>query len=146
MSVKDEHDLTSVNLELLNNVEGITRLQKIDGAICKILSVKESAPKSDEIQKTEKIFSYSMALSGFRCLLSYVILPFILPLINVAANIGPYLGIPIGITAVVFDIFGMRRFFAAKHKYRYAISVIYLMVIALVTGLVISDFIHLFKL
>ncbi len=84
-----------------------------------------------------------MVLSGLRCLLSYVIFPFVLPALGLASAIGPAIGIPVGLLALVFDALGIRRFFAADHRWRWQMAAIYLTVMVLVAYLVVHDAISL---
>lgn len=42
-----------------------------------------------------RMFNVSIALSGLRCLLGYVILPVVTPVFGAAARVGPVIGIPI---------------------------------------------------
>jgi uncharacterized membrane protein len=42
--------------------------------------------------------------------LTYVALPFLLPLLGFAPGIGPILGITIGIVAIAANVYSMRRF------------------------------------
>jgi hypothetical protein len=90
-----------------------------------------------------RTFSTSMALSGLRCLLTYVLLPVLLPLAGMAASVGPAIGIPVALLALYFDVLGIRRFWLANHRLRKPVSVIYLAVIALVTALLVLDGSHL---
>ena len=81
-----------------------------------------------------------------RCLLGYVVLPILTPMLGVAAGAGPAIGLPIGIIALVFDVRGIRRFWLANHRWRWPITALYSAVIVLVTTLVISDIAHLARL
>jgi len=87
----------------------------------------------------QRLFSVSMAISGLRCLLSYVVLPFVAPAIGAATGVEPYLGIPISVVALYFDVRGLRRFWLADHRYRWHMTVIYLAVMGLVTALLVGD-------
>ena len=80
-----------------------------------------------------------MVISGLRCLLSYVLLPFVGPAVGAAAGVEPYLGIPISVIALVFDVRGLRRFWIADHRYRWQMTAIYLAVMGLVSALLIGD-------
>jgi hypothetical protein len=71
-----------------------------------------------------------------------VIFPFVLPAIGAAAAVGPAIGIPVGLLALVFDAMGIRRFWLADHRYRWQMSAIYLAVMCLVSYLVVVDLVH----
>jgi hypothetical protein len=90
-----------------------------------------------------RIFNVSIALSALRCLLSYVVFPIVTPLLGAAANVGPSIGIPIALVALVFDAIGIRRFWLAGHRWKWTMTVIYALVMALVTSLLIGDIVKL---
>jgi hypothetical protein len=71
------------------------------------------------------------------------VLPVLTPLLGAYAGVGPALGIPIGIVALVFDVRGIRRFWLADHKWRWPVTALYACVMVLVTVLVVQDIRHL---
>jgi hypothetical protein len=105
----------------------------------RVLRVREPV-SGDEVHN---IFSASMALSGTRCLLSYIVLPLLTPWLGALPFIGPAIGIPVGALALVFDVRAMRRFFQADHRWRWPAAVVYLAVMAMVAALVFRDISHL---
>ncbi len=84
-----------------------------------------------------------MFLSGLRCLLSYVILPVVLPAIGLARGVGPAIGIPISILALTFDWIGIRRFWLADHHQRWAFSALYAAIGSMVFALLVIDIVTL---
>ncbi|MGO9335081.1 MAG: hypothetical protein ACLQCU_13725 [Acidimicrobiales bacterium] len=108
----------------------------------RVLRIPEGPPSADEAS-AHRIFSASIMLSGLRCLLGYVVLPILTPVLGVAAGAGPEIGLPIGLIALVFDVRGIRRFWLANHRWRWPITALYSVVIVLVTTLVISDIVHI---
>lgn len=105
------------------------------------LFVGEARPRSSA--DAQRLFSLAMVISGTRCLLSYIVLPFLAPALGAATGVEPYFGIPISIIALIFDVRGMRRFWIADHRYRWPMTAIYLAVMGLVTALLVSDVHHL---
>jgi len=96
-------------------------------------------PESD----THRIFGVSIVLSATRCLLSYIVLPILLPLFGVARGVGPWLGIPIGVLALYFDFLGIRRFWLADHHQRWLFTAVYAVVGAMVCTLLVVDLVDL---
>ena len=90
-----------------------------------------------------RIFNVAMGLSALRCLLSYVVFPIVTPLVGAATDVGPAIGIPIAVVALFFDVMGIRRFWLAGHRWRWAMTVIYLLVMSLVASLLVGDIIKL---
>jgi hypothetical protein len=100
---------------------------------------RKAVPESD----THRIFGLSIVLSATRCLLSYIVLPIALPLLGLAKGVGPWLGIPIGVLALTFDVLGIRRFWLADHHQRWLFSAIYAVVGTMVLALLIIDVVDL---
>ena len=126
---------------------GHTAESRGDAAMKRLLRVPEAAEADGTAreQSAERLFSFAMVLSGLRCTLSYVILPFVIPALGLGAmaKVGPDIGIPIGVVALFFDVKGIRRFWVAGHKWRWQTTFIYLAVIGLVTYLVVGDILKL---
>lgn len=101
----------------------------------RLLRVPDERPVVRD-EDAHRIFSASILVSALRCLLSYVILPFV----GLASgSLGPAIGIPVAIVALVFDARGIRRFWLADHRYRWAITGIYLAVMVLVSVLLAEN-------
>jgi len=110
--------------------------------MCRLLRIPQGPASVDEAA-AHRIFSASILLSAFRCLLGYVVLPILGPTLGAAAGAGPAIGLPIGVVALVFDVRGIRRFWLANHRWRWAITGLYGVVMILVSALVIGDLVHL---
>jgi len=111
---------------------------RADQTMRRLLRVPDDQSPIDE-SETHRIFSASIFLSALRCLLSYIVLPVILPAIGLARGVGPAIGIPIGILALTFDYLGIRRFWLADHRHRWAFSALYAVVGTMVLVLLIVD-------
>lgn len=107
--------------------------------MCRLLCIPSERRARASEEDAQRLFSVAMVLSGLRCLLSYIVLPFLLPALGLAAGVGPYIGIPVGIVALVFDVKGIRRFWMANHRWRWVMSGVYVFVIVLVLVLVGGD-------
>lgn len=93
--------------------------------------------------KAQRSFSVSMLVSGIRCALAYVILPFVTPFLGIAPGVGPGLGIVIGAVAIGANLFSMRRFWVLRHPWRKPITALHIGVIAFLLVLVTLDVAHL---
>jgi len=110
--------------------------------MCKLLRVPVAPGDVDEA-RAQRLFSGSILLSALRCLLSYIVLPILTPLIGAATSVSDAVGLPIGLLALFFDVRGIRRFWLAGHRQRWTITWVYVAVMGLVLALVIGDIIHL---
>lgn len=86
-----------------------------------------------------RAFSWSIVISGIRCLLTYVIFPWVLPAVGVAGGVGPGIGLVVGLVALVSNVASIRRFWRADHKWKWPITVVNSSVFVLVTILVVND-------
>lgn len=93
--------------------------------------------------EVHNIFSSSILLSATRCLLSYIVLPVLAPWLGTLPLVGPAIGLPVGLLALVFDVRAVRRFFLADHRHRWMFAALYVAVMAMVVGLVARDVAHL---
>lgn len=115
----------------------------VDAVVCRLLGLAPTVPvkgtpgtRPGEVQRA---FSKSMLVSAARCLLTYIVLPFVAPLVGAAKGVGPVIGITLGVVAIVFNVLSIRRFWAANHKWRWAYTAIGLSVIALLLVLIAGD-------
>lgn len=87
----------------------------------------------------QRAFSVAMLVSGIRCLIAYILLPFVAPLIGLAPGVGPWLGIGIGTVAIVANVFSIRRFARSSHRLRRPVIAINIAVIAFMLVLIGID-------
>lgn len=87
----------------------------------------------------ERVFSKSVVISGIRCLLTYIVFPFVAPVVGIASSTGAVIGVLIGIVAIVFNVLSIRRFFASNHPYRWWASAMNAAVIVLLLVLFVLD-------
>ena len=103
----------------------------------RLLRVDGAAPTGRAV--AERVFSTLILISATRRLLTYVFLPFLAPILGVAAGVGPILGIVIGVVAIVFNVMSMRRFWRADHRWRWAYTAIATAIIGLLVVLLVRD-------
>ena len=90
-------------------------------------------------EQAERAFNKSVVISGIRCLLTYIVLPWLLPAIGVAKGWGPVLGLVVSPIAIVFNVLSIRRFHRSGHRYRWPITAVNVAIIVLLVILVIQD-------
>lgn len=89
-----------------------------DRAMRRLLRLPVDGPTAS-ILGAENVFSTSIAISAARCLLTYVLLPLLRPVLDLSGGVGPALGLVVGAVSMVAIAFSVRRFFAADHRYRW---------------------------
>jgi hypothetical protein len=91
------------------------------------------------LDRAQQGFSRSILISGIRCVLTYVILPFITPLIGLAPGVGPVIGLVVGIVALAANILSIRRFWRADHPWKIYATGLHSAVIVLLVILLYLD-------
>ncbi len=86
-----------------------------------------------------RAFSRSMVISAVRCTLTYVVFPFVFPIIGISGGVGPLLGLVIGTIAIVANVFSIRRFWSADHPWKVPVSLLNVGIIVLLSILVVID-------
>lgn len=87
----------------------------------------------------QRAFSLAIAISGIRCLIAYVVLPFAVPFLGLAPGVGPWLGVAASVVAIVANVVSIRRFRRSTHRMRRAVIVINVTVIALLVVMLTID-------
>jgi hypothetical protein len=120
----------------------VVRRPAADEAMRRLLRIDDRAPRQtdDELRRG---FSQSMLVSAVRCILTYIVLPFVTPLLGLAAGVGPVLGIAIGVVAITFNVRTIRRFWMAEHRWRWAYTAIGGTVMAMLVVLIALDLVEL---
>ena len=103
----------------------------------KALRVEHAAPATAGEARTA--FQTSVAVAAVRCLLTYIVLPFVLPFIGLAAGVTPIIGAVIGLIAIACIVSSMRRFWRADHRARWGYTAFGAGMIAFLLVLVIRD-------
>lgn len=70
-------------------------------------------------RRTENAFGLSLLFSGVRCILQYAILPFVLPMLGIAADAAVPLMLAISVLALVSIVASVRRFWRIGYRYRW---------------------------
>lgn len=89
-----------------------------DARMRRLLRVADGGPRGSA-RAAENAFSTSVVISAARCLLTYVILPVLGPVVGLAGGVGPVVGLLVGAVSTVAIVASMRRFFRADHRWRW---------------------------
>ena len=110
----------------------------------RLLRLPVDAPKATEasaVQLVEK----SLLISMSRCLLTYVVLPFVIPIIGIRGNIAPVIGVALGVVAIVANVASVRRFWRADHRYRWHYTALASVIILAMLWLIAIDLAEIFS-
>jgi hypothetical protein len=95
--------------------------------------------KTSTAAEARSAFQKSLLFTTCRCLLMYIILPFVLPAVGIARGVGPVVGFVIGILAIVSIVYSIRRFWRADHSKRWHYTVFGGVIIGFLVYLTIKD-------
>lgn len=86
----------------------------------RLLLVPE-APTTDSrtVGEAHRAFRTSLIVSGVRCLISYILIPVLVPLLSFAGVLAAPVGIALCAIAVVNGIVSLRRFWMSNHRSRW---------------------------
>jgi hypothetical protein len=108
-----------------------------DRLMRQLLRLPVDGPRATAAE-AQKAFQTSVMVAAFRCLVMYILLPFVLPAIGIAAGVGPWIGLPIAVAAIVAVTMSIRRFWRADHSKRWHYTVVGTVVI----GFMIYEIVH----
>lgn len=89
-----------------------------DCVVRRVLRLPEDAPRATRAD-AQKAFQTSIAVAAVRCVLMYLVFPFVLPAVGVAQGVGPAIGLVINVAAMACIVLSMRRFWRADHPKRW---------------------------
>ncbi|MFQ3536509.1 MAG: hypothetical protein SNJ58_11590 [Aggregatilineales bacterium] len=107
-------------------------------------SVEAPAQADQPPPAAERAFNLSLAISGVRCIIQYMILPFILPLIGVAANAAVPISLAINLVAVVAIFFSLRRFWQTNYKGKWQYLIIATFALIFIAVFIYTDLTKIF--
>jgi hypothetical protein len=113
-----------------------------DRAVARVLRVTPPAPILEtDINVTrgaENTFGLALFFAGVRCILEYVVLPFLLPVLGLTGKFGAPIVLGLNLIALVSLVYSVRKFYEINYKHKRA----YLFV-SLVAGAIMVAFIVL---
>jgi hypothetical protein len=104
----------------------------------RLLRLPIDSPRASADQ-ARKAFQTSLAVATVRCLLMYIVFPFVLPVIGIAKGVGPWIGLAISALAIVCIVMSIRRFWRADHSKRWHYTVFGGVVMCFLLALVVQD-------
>jgi len=92
---------------------------RADQRMRRFLRIPDDAPRTS-ILAANHALGGSIAISGARCLVTYVLIPLVAPVLGLSGTVGPVVGLVLSVVSTVAIVFATRRFFAAEHRWRWA--------------------------
>jgi membrane associated rhomboid family serine protease len=108
----------------------------------RLLRVPDEGPRGSA-RSAENAFSTSVVVSGLRCLLTYLILPAVGPVVGLSGGVGPVIGLIAGTVSFVAIVASMRRFFRADHRWRWRYAAVGGIILLFLVVQAVIDVVHL---
>jgi len=81
----------------------------------------------------------AIVISGIRCIITYLLIPILTPVFGLLDTFGVPLTIALSVLAIVMGISGVRRFWIADHRARWAYTVFICVVVVLLSIGIVVD-------
>jgi hypothetical protein len=112
----------------------------LDRLIGRLLFVDIQPADNQKVQqRAERAFSFSLIFSGVRCILQYAVLPFVLPLVGIAAETATPILLIINLLAIVSIFYSLRRFWQIGYTYRWQYLGVALVALVILTVFITMD-------
>ncbi len=108
----------------------------------RLLRLSTDAPSASEAS-ARQLVEKSLLISMTRCLLTYVVLPFVAPILGFATGVAPAIGIVVGLVAIVANVASVRRFWRADHRHRWHYTALATVIVAALVWLIVADLVTL---
>jgi hypothetical protein len=115
-----------------------THTSPADLAMRRLLRLPLDAPKATEAS-ARSLVERSLLISMTRCLLTYVVLPFVAPAVGAGVGVTPVVGILVGTVAIVANGASVRRFWRADHRYRWHYTALASVIVVVLLWLIVAD-------
>lgn len=106
----------------------------VDTVMMRMLHVTPQVAEDASSAPAERAFGLSLAISGLRCILQYVVLPIVLPLLSIAGGFSLAIVLVLDILALTLLISSLRYFWRIQHPRRFDMLPLAGVIILLVIG------------
>ena len=126
-----------------------TNLGRADHIMSRLLLINSPADETAtgnaaaQTRSAENALTLSLMFSGTRCILQYVLLPFLLPVVGIAADAAIPVLLLINLIAMASIFFSLRRFWTIGYKHRWPYLGVALAALTLLLAFTMYDIIKL---
>jgi hypothetical protein len=105
-----------------------------------LLFVKsDSSTLSNPISRHDPSFRVPVLISATRCIIQYVILPFVLPFVGIIGETPTWLGLSLNAAAFVSLISSLRRVWQTRHPRRFTYLPLAILMLFVIVVFTVSD-------
>ncbi|MDN5558040.1 MAG: hypothetical protein L0G23_01185 [Ruaniaceae bacterium] len=103
----------------------------------RLLGITATDRRSTE--QAHRAFRVSVVISGVRCLITYLLVPVLVPILSLAGWVAAPIGLALCAVAAVSGIVSVRRFWLSDHRYRWMYTAFIGVVFVVLALALISD-------
>lgn len=103
----------------------------------RLLGVRALDARSGE--GAHRAFRVSVVISAIRCLITYLLVPVVVPLASLAGWVAAPIGIALCVYAVVNGVVSLKRFWRSDHRHRWMYTIFMTVVFGILALAVVSD-------
>ncbi len=124
-------------------------LSRADNLMARLLLIRSgaglAAAESEAALKrgAENALTLSLMFSGARCILQYALLPFLLPIVGIAADATVPILLLINLIAMISIFFSLRRFWTIGYAHRWRYLLVAAAALALLAAFTVYDILKL---
>ncbi|SJM52977.1 hypothetical protein [Gulosibacter sp. 10] len=131
---------TSISTTRPEHVEEAPAGSRADRFMRRLLRVRTIEKSVKNEREAHRGFQISMVVSGVRCLITYLLVPILVPVLGFAGVLAAPIGILLCVVAAVNGVISVRRFWTSDHRakwmYTWFIAVVFVVLaIALATDI-----------
>ena len=117
---------------------------RADSIMSRLLFVSPAADiTARQTRRAENALTLSLMFSGLRCILQYVLLPFLLPIVGIATAAAAPILLLINLIAMASIFFSLRRFWTIGYKHRWGYLAVALTALTLLLAFTLHDLMKL---
>lgn len=105
----------------------------------RLLRITEIKKTSLMNRDAHRSFRVAMAISGVRCIISYLLLPVLVPIMGMAGFLAAPIGIALCVVAGVNGVISVRRFWTSDHRGRWMYTWFIVIVFLILAVALVSD-------
>lgn len=117
---------------------GFRSQRPADRAVRRLLGVRDVDRKAGS--GAHRAFRISVMVSAVRCLITYLAIPILVPLLSLSGRVATPVGIALCVVAVVNGVVSVRRFWASDHPKRWIYTGFMAVVFAILAVAMVSEF------
>jgi len=139
VSVPTTAPLTAVPVDAVAQDQGFRSQSGADRAMRRLLGIRGIDTKAGS--GAHRAFRISVVVSAVRCLITYLAIPILVPLLSLSGWVAAPVGIALCVIAVVNGVVSVRRFWASDHARRWTYTA-FMGVVFVILGVAMVSELH----